>query len=205
MASNNHPDLPDILMQSSAFRGNDIYHPDMDGKQLLLDFYPANVTELIQVLSNITSGFYGNMLKQIGLLYGMDHIDQVSTNTVYELGKAIAQRCLVQQPDMEKNAQGITKTSLVAIFTGNPEYQFEILEYTPGKVVMLVKGVDRYHRIALAMGIEKHITWPVVAVFIRAINDEMGLNYTVDLNVKQLNASSQCLYEVTIKESAPRH
>ncbi|KAF3996558.1 hypothetical protein [Glaciimonas immobilis] len=199
MGANKQKNLPEIYVQSSVFRENDVYSPSMDSQQLILDFYPDNITNLIQSLSNITSAFYGNMLTQVGLKYGTDKIDEISKNTIYALGRATARRHLAQH-DIEQNAQGITKIIIAAVFTANPEYQFEILEFTPDKIAMIVRGIDRYHKIAVAMGIDKHITWPVVDTFIRAINDEMGLNYTVHLNVKKLDEYSQCFYDVVIQQ-----
>lgn len=189
--------IPETYRQSSAFRSEDVYLPEMDWELLIADFFPRTFTDVVQSLSNTTAAFYGLMLKEAGDMFGTKIMDQLSKATLYALGKKTAAHILDKKPDLERDARGITTVALAAIFTASPEYKFEVLAYEAAHVRILVKGVDRYHRIALMLGMEEHLSSPIGA-FMQGINDGLELQYHIDCEQKALDENSHCLYDLNI-------
>ncbi|AZC32321.1 hypothetical protein C4K38_4370 [Pseudomonas chlororaphis subsp. piscium] len=194
-------ELPDIFRQSAFFRAQDVYHPYMDWQTLVHDFYPDSLLELTQSQSSITASFYGQMLKQAGELFGLERMQELSSRTFYQHGKSLAQRHMARKPELERNARGITTLVLAAIFTSNPEYRFEILQFDAGHARIRMTGVDRYHRITHALGIDQHLQWPVNGDFFTGLRDELGLAelYAISQQLKYLDESSRCDYEIDIR------
>lgn len=52
-----------------------------------------------------------------------------------------------------------------AIFTSSPEYNFEFKELNDYKCELLIKGVDRYHKITHSLQIAGLLKWSVVKPF----------------------------------------
>ncbi|MFZ4835677.1 hypothetical protein [Rouxiella sp. Mn2063] len=200
MSQDTNLNLPQTFLQSAQFRENDVYLPEMNWQQLVGDFYPDNIANLVQGMSNITSAFYGNMLSIVGTRYGVDQINIVSRETIYSLGRATAKRYLAQK-EIPQDARGVMNIIIAAIYTANPEYQFEITAYHANHAAFLLGGTDRYHKVAVALGIEKHLTWPAIDVFVQAIHDELKLDYQVKAVFKSLDSDSRCLYEISIGEA----
>jgi len=199
MSQDTHLDLPQTFLQSAQFRESDVYLPEMNWQQLVRDFYPDNIASLMQGMSNITSAFYGNMLSIVGARYGVDQISVVSRETIYSLGRATAKRYLAQK-EIPQDARGVMNIIIAAIYTANPEYQFEITAYRTNHAAFLLGGTDRYHKIAVTLGIEKHLSWPVIDDFVQAIHDELQLDYQVKVVLKSLDRDSRCLYEISVGE-----
>lgn len=49
-----------------------------------------------------------------------------------------------------------------AIFTSSPEYNFEFKELNDQKCELLIKGVDRYHKITQSLQIAGLLKWAVI-------------------------------------------
>lgn len=189
--------LPDTFRQSAAFRSADVYLPDMEWELLVADFFPPTFTDMVQSLSNTTAAFYGLMLKEAGSMFGTEIMDKLSKATLYALGKRTAANVLVRKPELDMDARGVATVALAAIFTASPEYGYEVLRFEPAHVRLLVKGTDRYHRIALQLGISEHLSSPIAA-FVQGINDGLGLQYTISSEQQAIDENSRCLYDLNI-------
>ncbi|PZF71886.1 hypothetical protein [Taibaiella soli] len=188
--------LPATYHELQCFRANDIYLPEMNWEELVTDFFPGTVPQLAQGLSNTTSAFYGLMLKEIGGRYGNEIMESISKSTVYALGRRTTRRLLLRKPELERNAHGLAKVAMSAIFNASPEYSFEIARYDEDHVAMLMRGVDRYNKIARELGIHEWLSSPIDA-FAQGINDELGLSYKVTMDVYDLDEESNCFYKLS--------
>jgi hypothetical protein len=189
--------IPETFRQSAAFRSGDVYLPEMEWETLVADFFPPTFTDVVQSLSNTTAAFYGLMLKEAGNMFGAEIMDSLSKATLYALGKRTAKNILDKKPDLDRDARGIAVVALAAIFTASPEYGYEVLKFDAGHVRLLVKGTDRYHRIALQLGISEHLSSPIAA-FVQGINDGLGLQYTISSAQQSIDDNSHCLYDLNI-------
>lgn len=188
--------LPATYTELQHFRGNDIYLPEMHWEELVADFFPPTVAQLAQGLSNTTSAFYGLMLQEIGKRYGLEIIESISKSTVYALGRRTTRRLLLKHPDLERDARGIAKIAMSAIFNASPEYSFEVVRFEKDHAEMHMRGVDRYDKIARELGFNQWMTPPIDA-FAQAINDELGLPYRATLLIHSLNEASECSYNLS--------
>jgi hypothetical protein len=189
--------LPATYLELLPFRDHDVYLPGMPWETWVQEFFPAQFTDLVQSLSNTTSSFYGLMLNEAGNRFGKDIIDELSRATLHALGKKTARQILAKSPDIESNARGIAKIGIIAIFIASPEYKFEVTTYAAEHVQIVIKGVDRYHRIARSLGIDPYVSSPLAA-FMQGINDELGLQYTISMQIQKLDDDSHCLYNLDI-------
>ncbi len=196
----NQIQLPETYAVLSDFRENDVYLPEMDQPQIISDFFPKTFTELTQRLSDITGAFYGGMLKQIGKLYGAEAIQQLSSTFMYDLGSRMALRNLETKPNLQPGIPAVAKILIGAIFTSSPEYNFEFKELNDYKCELLIKGVDRYHKITQSLQIAGLLKWPVIKPFIQGVCDTMGLDVLLDIKVLKLDPDSSCSYHVVIVE-----
>ncbi|WP_294328947.1 hypothetical protein [uncultured Chryseobacterium sp.] len=190
--------LPETFMALSDFRKHDVYLPEMDQDQIILDFFPGTFTELTQRLSDITGAFYGGLLKQAGKLYGEETVNELSTAFMYDLGSKMTLKNLEIQPDLQPGIQAVAKIVIGAIFTSSPEYNFDFKELNDHRVELLIKGVDRYHKITQSLQIAGLLKWPVVEPFIQGVCDTMGLDVLLKIKVLELNTDSSCVYEVIV-------
>lgn len=189
--------LPATYLQSLPFRKQDIYLPGMPWETWVQEFFPAEFIDMVQSLSNTTASFYGLMLNEAGKQFGKEVIDELSKATLHALGKKTARQLRIKSPDIESNARGIAKIGIIAIFIASPEYQFEIITYEAEQVRIVIKGIDRYHRIARSLGIDPYVSSPLAA-FMQGINDELSLQYTISMQVQKLDDDSHCLYHLDI-------
>ncbi|RKE82568.1 hypothetical protein [Chryseobacterium sp. AG363] len=196
----NQIQLPETYAALSDFRKNDVYLPEMNQAQLIADFFPGTFTELTQRLSDITGAFYGGMLKQIGKLYGAEAIEQLSSTFMYDLGSRMTLRNLEAKPNLQPGIPAVAKILMGAVFTSSPEYNFEFKELNEYKCELLIKGVDRYHKITHSLQIAGLLKWPVIKPFIQGICDTMGLDVLLDIKVLKLDPDSSCSYHVFISE-----
>lgn len=196
----NQIQLPETYLALSDFRKNDIYLPEMNQAQLIADFFPGTFTELTQRLSDITGAFYGGMLKQIGKLYGPEAIEQLSTTFMYDLGSRMTLKNLETKPNLQPGIPAVAKILIGAVFTSSPEYNFEFKELNDYKCELLIKGVDRYHKITHSLQIAGLLKWPVIKPFIQGICDTMGLDVLLEVKVLKLDPDSSCSYHVFISE-----
>ncbi|WP_347219876.1 hypothetical protein [Chryseobacterium sp.] len=192
--------IPETFMALSDFRKNDIYHSEMDQEQIISDFFPPTFTELTQRLSDITGAFYGGLLKHAGKFYGEAAINELSTAFMYDLGSRMALRNLDTKPNLQPGIPAVAKILIGAVFTSSPEYNFDFKELNDHRVEVLIKGVDRYHRITQSLQIAGLLKWPVIEPFIQGVCDTMGLDVLFEMNVLKLDPDSSCVYEVIVAE-----
>ncbi|MEF9479391.1 hypothetical protein OWR28_18040 [Chryseobacterium sp. 1B4] len=196
----NQIQLPETYLALSDFRKNDVYLPEMNQAQLIADFFPGTFTELTQRLSDITGAFYGGMLKQIGKLYGAEAIEQLSSTFMYDLGSRMTLKNLEAKPNLQPGIPAVAKILMGAVFTSSPEYNFEFKELNDYKCELLIKGVDRYHKITHSLQIAGLLKWPVIKPFIQGICDTMGLDVLLEIKVLRLDTDSRCSYHVIVSE-----
>ncbi len=63
---------------------------------------------------------------------------------------------------------------ITAVHSASPEYNFHVLEYSPGVAAVRVFGISRYDRIAKKLEIEQHLTWPELVPFFEGIAEELN-------------------------------
>ncbi|WP_250254377.1 hypothetical protein [Chryseobacterium sp. Marseille-Q3244] len=192
--------LPETFTALSDFRKHDVYLPEMDQNLIISDFFPGTFTELTQRLSDITGAFYGGLLKQAGKLYGAKTINELSTAFMYDLGSKMALRNLEAKPDLQPGIPAVAKIVIGAVFTSSPEYNFDFKELNDHRVELLIKGVDRYHKITQSLQIAGLLKWPVIEPFIQGVCDTMGLDVLFEMKVLKLNLDSSCIYEVIVEK-----
>ncbi|WP_160138656.1 hypothetical protein [Chryseobacterium sp. c4a] len=192
--------LPETFMALSDFRKHDVYLPEIDQDQIILDLFPATFTELTQRLSDITGAFYGGLLKQAGTLYGEEAINKLSTAFMHDLGSKMALRILQTQPNLQPGIPAVAKILIGAVFTSSPEYNFDFKELNDQRVEVLIKGVDRYHKITQSLQIAGLLKWPVIEPFIQGVCDTMGLDVLLEIKVLKLDPDSSCSYQVIVEE-----
>ncbi|MEG0926945.1 MULTISPECIES: hypothetical protein [Chryseobacterium] len=196
----NPTQLPETFRALSDFRKNDIYLPEMDQAQIISDFFPQTFTELTQRLSDITGAFYGGLLKQAGKLYGAEAIEQLSNTFMYDLGSRMTLKNLETKPNLQPGIPAAAKILIGAIFTSSPEYNFEFKELNDHRVEMMIKGVDRYHKITQSLQIAGLLKWPVIKPFVQGVCDTMGLDVLLEMKVLKLDPDSSCIYQVNVTE-----
>lgn len=196
----NQIQLPETYLALSDFRKHDIFLPEMNQAQIISDFFPGTFTELTQRLSDITGSFYGGMLKQIGRLYGAEAIEQLSSTFMYDLGSRMTLKNLETKPNLQPGIQAVAKILIGAIFTSSPEYNFEFKELNDYKCELLIKGVDRYHKITHSLQIAGLLKWPVIKPFLQGVCDTMGLDVLLDIKVLKLDPDSTCSYHIVVSE-----
>ncbi len=196
----NQIQLPETYVALSDFRKNDVYLPEMNQAQIIADFFPGTFTELTQRLSDITGAFYGGMLKQVGKLYGAEAIEELSRTFMYDLGSRMALRNLEAKPHLQPGIPAAAKILIGAVFTSSPEYNFDFKELNDHQCELLIKGVDRYHKITQSLQIAGLLKWPVIKPFIQGVCDTMGLDVLLEIKVLKLDPDSSCSYHVVISE-----
>lgn len=196
----NQIQLPETFTALSDFRKNDVYHSEMNQNEIITDFFPATFTDLTQRLSDITGAFYGGLLKQAGKLYGEKVVNELSTAFMHDLGSRMALRNLESKPNLQPGIPAVAKILIGAVFTSSPEYNFDFKELNDHRVELLIKGVDRYHKIAQSLQIAGLLKWPVIEPFIQGVCDTMGLDVLFEMKVLNLNPDSSCVYEVIVVE-----
>ncbi|WP_223599352.1 hypothetical protein [Chryseobacterium sp. GVT01B] len=196
----NQIQLPETYLALSDFRKHDIFLPEMNQAQIISDFFPGTFTELTQRLSDITGAFYGGMLKQIGRLYGAEAIEQLSSTFMYDLGSRMTLKNLETKPNLQPGIPAVAKILIGAIFTSSPEYNFEFKELNDYKCELLIKGVDRYHKITHSLQIAGLLKWPVIKPFLQGVCDTMGLDVLLDIKVLKLDPDSTCSYHIVVSE-----
>ncbi|MCS3529302.1 hypothetical protein [Chryseobacterium sp. JUb7] len=193
--------LPETYTALSDLRKNDVYLPEMNQEQIISAFFPATFPELVGRLSEITGLFYGGMLKQAGVLYGDDAITKLSDAFMHDLGTKIVMRNKAQYPNLPQSISSLAKILVGTIFTSSPEYSFEFVELSDKKAEVLIKGIDRYHRIAYRLQIADQLEWPVLKPFIQGTCDAMGLDVNIIMDVKELKDDSSCFYQLIVEQN----
>ena len=185
-----------LLNNLEPLRGNDSF-PSINLKHEIIDlFFPQNTSELTQNLSNVTSAFYGLLLKNIGEEIGNENIDLQSKKLFYQLGKLKTLQALEMNPKLERNARSFAIVLISAIYNASPEYIFTIEKYTKKNTTIILTGVDRYLRILTELEIAQYVTFPTLLPFLQAINDTLEINCEIEynFNTSEKENEAQCIY-----------
>jgi hypothetical protein len=67
--------------------------------------------------------------------------------------------------DLPRDARAPLLVFITSVHSASPEYNFEVLEYLPDETTVRVFPASRYDRIAKALDIEHHLTWPELLPF----------------------------------------
>lgn len=156
-----------------------------------------NLPNAFQILQEL---FYGGLLKQAGKLYGEEKVNELSTAFMYDLGARMAVKNIETKPNLQPGIPAVAKIVIGAVFTSSPEYNFDFKELNDHRVELLIKGVDRYHKITQSLHIAGLLKWPVIEPFIQGVCDTMGLDVLFEMKVLKLDPDSSCVYEVVVEE-----
>lgn len=191
--------LPEVYAQLEYARVGDVYHPDIDAEEVIRTYFPESMQAFVQDMSDITAAFYGTMLSQTRLFWGGSAVDALAVATITQMGHFKARQSVARYPDLPNDARGLLLILIAGIFSASPEYQFRILDFSPDLVKANVMGKDRYYRVAVNKGVQELITWPTIMHFLRGANAELGWDYEVDMDIRELADDGSCLYEFVIR------
>jgi hypothetical protein len=188
-----------LLERLKSVRGQDEYLTDELRKSLISTFFPNDTSELVAGLSNVTSAFYGFLLRDVANIVGLDKIDELSENLFYTLGKFKARQAVEKMNDIPNDTRALAMVIIFAVYTANPEYSFSIRKFSEDQTIIYLSGIDRYHRMSESLGITQYLSWPATYSFIQGINDEMQLNAKIDFELTPFDKDSSCgcLYHFT--------
>ncbi|OUL59905.1 MULTISPECIES: hypothetical protein [unclassified Flavobacterium] len=176
-----------LLKNLSQARSKDVFTSQDLKEEIINFFFPENTFELTQNLSNVTSAFYGLLLRDIGVTYGNDKIDNHSKKLFYELGKLKTKQAIEIYPKLEKDARAFALVVIFAIYNSSPEFNFRIIEFTPENTIIELTGVDRYLKVLTELGIEKHVTIPTFLPFLEGIKDILNIDCEIDYTFEKID------------------
>jgi hypothetical protein len=180
-------------------RKDDIF-PDKNIESMLIDkVYPETSSELALKLSNITAGFYGYTLKQVGEHCGKDKIDAVSKSLFKELGMLKTQEAISTGIEVPNDTRALALAIISAIYTSSPEYKFEIKEYSPHLTELRLFGACRYYRIAKKLNIDEYITWPCLEPFFDGVKEYLGIVCNIEMKINLLADDGSCDYHISVR------
>jgi hypothetical protein len=183
---------PDTYKALGDIRNRDIY-PDETVKHYLIDtMFPHGVETMALKLSNVTAGFYGITLKQVGAQCGQDKVDPVSRALFRELGRLKTAEAREMGMALPKDSRALGMVFVTAVYTSSPEYNFEFVKYTPEETVMKISGADRYYRMAKKLNIDSLLTWPTLITFFEGIAEQMGIKCGVTMKINKLEKDGTC-------------
>jgi hypothetical protein len=188
------PALPDTYKAMTDIRARDTYPDETVKHALIAAIFPDSVEALALKLSNVTAGFYGLTLKQVGAQCGLNMVDPVSKALFRDLGRLKTAEAQEKGVALPKDSRALGMVFVTAVFTSSPEYNFEFVKYTPEETVVRIFGVCRYYRIAKKLNIESHLTWPVLLPFFEGIADQMGIACGVTMKINRLEKDGTCDY-----------
>ncbi|SHM56286.1 hypothetical protein SAMN05444266_10915 [Chitinophaga jiangningensis] len=194
----NKSSIPTLFQELSVWRDKDVFHPDMDSDAIIEQLFPRDFAGFTRSMSDIIGSFYGILLQAAGNLGGVNMPDALSESLMRELGRAKANTLLQQFPELNRDARGILKAIISAIYGASPEYNFQINRYEPDMVKFTMTGDDRYHRISKRLNLSAQLEWPVVTPFFQAVCEVIAPGFTVDTALEELFDSSECRYNISI-------
>jgi hypothetical protein len=149
-------------------------------------------------LSNVTAAFYGLTLANVGERFGWKEADAVSKAVFRRLGQLKTKEARELGVDLPRDARAPVLVFITAVHSASPEYNFEVLEYLPDEATVRVFGISRYDRIAKALDIERHLTWPELLPFFEGAADELGIPCKVLGELKELGEHGryECIYRI---------
>lgn len=178
--------------EMQAIRGKDRY-PDGQLEAYLVDkVFPRTTEELTLRLSNVVAAFYGFILEHVGERFGWQAMDEISRTLFRELGQFKTREALERGVEVPRDSRAPSLVFITAVFTASPEYNFELVKYTPAETVLRVCGISRYDRIAKKLDIERYLTWPVLTPFFEGVADELGIACRIDIDGRGLGPEGQC-------------
>ena len=163
-------------------------------KQIIDKIFPKDAEELSLKLSNVTAGFYGFVLKNVGKQCGWDKVDSISKSLFIELGQLKTIEAQEKCIDIPKDTRALAIIFISAVYTSSPEYKFEIFKLTPEETLMRIFGASRYYRIAKELNIETHISWPVLIPFFEGIARQVGIECKIEIDSKILENNGRYNY-----------
>jgi len=188
MASTTHR----LYSEMQRIRGKGKYPDDQLEAYLVDKASPKTTEELTLRLSNVVAAFYGFILEHVGEQFGWKAMDDISRTVFRELGQFKTREALEQGIDVPKDSRAPSLVFVTAVFTASPEYNFELVKYTPEETVLRVCGISRYDRIAKELDIEQHLTWPVLNPFFEGVPQELGIRCGIETDGWGLGAEGQC-------------
>jgi CRP-like cAMP-binding protein len=180
-------------------RARDVY-PDEEVKAHLVEkTFPKSAEDMTLKLSNVTAAFYGLTLANVGERFGWKEADAVSKAVFRRLGQLKTKEALELGVDLPRDSRAPVLVFITAVHSASPEYNFEVLEYLPDETTIRVFGISRYDRIAKALNIERHLTWPELLPFFEGAAEELGIKCKVQGELKELGEQGryECIYRVT--------
>lgn len=191
-----------LFEQLEALRGHDHY-PSPEIKDYLIQLYlPTSVSDLASNLSNITSQFYALQLQSIGTTYGVDQIRVQSDKLFYQLGLAKAEQALAKDPMITRDCRALILVVISAIYTSSPEFKFSVEAFTPNHAVIVLRGVDRYHRAAKKYQIDSYLSFPTLLPFMEGVRDYFQFeNMSIQAFPSSYdeNSTIECVYSFKIE------
>jgi CRP-like cAMP-binding protein len=185
--------------EMQGIRARDVY-PDEEVKASLVEkTFPKSAQDMTLKLSNVTAAFYGLTLANVGERFGWKEADAVSKAVFRKLGQLKTKEALELGVDLPKDSRAPVLVFITAVHSASPEYNFEVLEYLPDEATIRVFGISRYDRIAKALNIERHLTWPELIPFFEGAAEELGVKCKVQGELKELGEQGryECIYRVT--------
>lgn len=188
-----------IYGEMQGIRARDVY-PDEEVKAFLVEkTFPKSIEDMTLKLSNVTAAFYGLTLANVGERFGWKEADAISKAVFHKLGQLKTKEALETGVDLPKDSRAPVLVFITAVHSASPEYNFEVLEYLPDEATIRVFGISRYDRIAKALNIERHLTWPELIPFFEGAAEELGINCKVQGELKELGEQGryECIYRIS--------
>ena len=187
-----------IYGEMQGIRAKDVY-PDEEMKAFLVEkTFPKSAEDMTLKLSNVTAAFYGLTLANIGERFGWREADAISKSVFRRLGQLKTREALELGVDLPRDTRAPVLVFITAVHSASPEYNFEVLEYLPGETTIRVFGISRYDRIAKALNIEHHLTWPELVPFFEGAAEELGIKCKVHAELRELGDEGryECFYRI---------
>lgn len=181
-----------LYSEMQGIRGKDKYLDEQLEAYLVEKIFPKTTEDLTLRLSNVVAAFYGFILEHVGEQFGWKAMDDISRTVFRELGQSKTREALERGVDIPRDSRAPTMVFITAVFTASPEYNFEIVKFSPEETVLRVCGISRYDRIAKMLKIEEHLTWPVVTPFFEGVAKELGIQCNIDIDGRGLGPEGQC-------------
>ena len=186
-----------VYNEMEMLRGKDKYPGSSLEEHIISKIFPDSAETLALKLSNVTAGFYGFLLKHVGLQCGWDKVDDISKSLFRELGNLKAAEAIENNVEIPNDTRALAIVFITAVFTSSPEYNFEFMEYAPEKTVMRIFGACRYYRIAKKLNIASHLTWPTLTAFFEGIAEYFEISCNITMEVKDIHDDGKCDYLAT--------
>src|SRR6476620_2254729 len=187
-----------IYGEMQGIRAKDVY-PDEEVKAFLVEkTFPKSAEDMTLKLSNVTAAFYGLTLANIGERFGWKEADAISKSVFRRLGQLKTKEALELGVNLPRDSRAPILVFITAVHSASPEYNFEVLEYLPDEATIRVFGISRSDRIAKALNIDRHLTWPELLPFFEGAAEELGIKCKIQAELKELGEQGryECFYRI---------